>query len=407
MAKPPTQKMAMTATRTFVSSRLGMSPRLTTGPGAAEVHIRSSVSARSSAVAVTTSSRSRVSRCASPSACMSRGSAMARTPSPFFTAVTTTPSDRATSSGRRRAASRSTGSTRRGELMRDSVGSIGATISGYGASETSGVPLTRARTSASSSWFTKPSRKSAEAIDSSDPLRATTASACSWPRARLPRRSSSTLRHSGRTSLRRRRTVSAAAAAWTARRSSSGGASFCTYVVAPAARARSRELGSTVRKTVPMSGRSRASVRVTSRPDRPGIWLSRTTRSGFKLPARARALGPSTASPTTAIAGSPARILRTPSRTSRWSSAMRTRSTARLTPSPGRSVGAAAVCQVTRSGEYWYESAGWKRKLSPSRGRPRPPSRRRPRGTRTGRSGTCGRATRGSRRAPARNSAGG
>src|SRR4051795_4147934 len=63
-------------------------------------------------------------------------------------------------------------------------------------------------------------------------------------------------------------------------------------------------------------------------PSRTGIRMSMSTTSGSSRAAWRTASAPSTASPTTSVPGSNPRILRSPTRTSAWSSAISTRGTA-------------------------------------------------------------------------------
>ena len=227
----------------------------------------------------------------------------------------TTPSPRAMSIGSKRAASRSTGSTRAGEDSRDSVGSIGAAISGYGARDTRGVSLARARMSASSGCPIRPSRTRVVASDSPVPRCAIASCTCASFMTRLPRSSSTTRRPSGRSAPSCWRAVSTDAPARTARSNSSDGASFGMNAVAPAASARSRIPGSRARKTMAVLGSSCVIFLATSRPLWPGIESSRTIRSGRRVRAIASAVDPSPASPTTVISRSAASSARTPSRT--------------------------------------------------------------------------------------------
>src|SRR5919107_881548 len=80
-----------------------------------------------------------------------------------------------------------------------------------------------------------------------------------------------------------------------------------------------------VTTSTPTSGCSRFIARVASRPSISGILTSMRTRSGVMERQSRKASRPFCASPTTSKSGSPSSMLRSPSRTRSWSSAMRRR----------------------------------------------------------------------------------
>ena len=86
-----------------------------------------------------------------------------------------------------------------------------------------------------------------------------------------------------------------------------------------------------VRISTRVAGWAAAIRRVASMPSRTGIRMSISTTSGRVRRASATASCPSLASPTTAVSGSFSRILRSPTRTSAWSSAISTGGHGRLT----------------------------------------------------------------------------
>jgi hypothetical protein len=110
----------------------------------------------------------------------------------------------------------------------------------------------------------------------------------------------------------------------------SSGASFSRNPLAPTrSAANTYSSRSKVVSTSTRGASARSEIcRVASMPSTRGMRTSINTTSGFSVRAVATASIPSPASPTTSSSGSDPRIILKPERTSRWSSAIRTRITA-------------------------------------------------------------------------------
>ncbi len=197
--------------------------------------------------------------------------------------------------------------------------------SGATRSEVTGWPLTRATAFANDSSLTRPERRIAFERVCRPVRRRSRSWICREVRSFSAMRSSASLACALDGWLACTFGVVMPTAARTTRMISCGGWSLETCAAAPVARARSRMPGSRVRKTILVCGRLSRSMRATSRPVMPGIELSRTIRSGRSSSALRAASFPSAASPTTLKSGSGSMSERRPSRTARWSSAMRIR----------------------------------------------------------------------------------
>ncbi len=130
-----------------------------------------------------------------------------------------------------------------------------------------------------------------------------------------------------------------ATAASSARRMSSRDASLVRYPAAPAERPAMMESSSAkvVRTTTGSVGWRARIARVASTPSMRGMRRSMSTTSGACVAARSRASRPSPARPTTTVSANPPTMVARPSRTTRWSSAMRTLTTPLLhAPPPSR-----------------------------------------------------------------------